>query len=147
MGQARDIGLFGSIESHVSPIGCFHQLFSSHPFLKEVRVGYAEFGGTGSVRWEVEYRKTKGSSIHKKLFKITELRVSGVDNGERTKIGDRLRVVCTEAKIIDGGRDGTVIVEITLADKPNQVRLDWGEHLSADVPGTPTRPPDTTTPR
>ena len=109
-------------------------------------MGYAEFGGTGSVKWEVEYRKTKGSSVHKNLLQITKLRGNGVDKGERTNIGDKLRVVCTEARVV-GEREGTVIVEITLADKRNQVRLDWGEHLSTEVPGAPTNPPDPTSPR
>jgi hypothetical protein len=106
-------------------------------------VGYAEFGGTGSVRWEVQYRKTKGSTLHKNLLPFHKLlSAHGVDAGARTSRGDKLYVICTDARVVGTG-EGTVTVEVSLADKKDQVALRWGTDVPTRGTDTPRAVPRT----
>jgi hypothetical protein len=94
-------------------------------------VGYAEFGGTGSLKWEVEYDNKHGSSVDKDP-PGNKLKGRGVDRDPDADVGTKAYVVCTEAKVVynSGGR---VTVEVTLEKKERQVEIKWGSDVTPDL--------------
>ena len=90
-------------------------------------MGYAEFGGTGSVQWQVKYRNV-GESRLEADKPSTTLRASGVDRDTGTTAEkDVIYLVCTDA-MVTSICDGTVKLQIRLAYKKDQITLSWGEH-------------------
>jgi hypothetical protein len=96
-------------------------------------VGYAEFGGTGSVEWEVGYKKGNGSSVgHDEPH--GQLRGQGTDKDSEAGEDEILTVVCTEAEVKEVV-NGKVTIHVRLAKKKKQVTLSWGTspHLSPET--------------
>ena len=86
-------------------------------------MGSGEFGGGGSVRWQVRYdapHEPNGGGSGKPL------RGHGKDKGTNTGIGKKLRVTCKDASIVFTA-SGTVVMDVTLQDDKNQVVLEWGD--------------------
>jgi hypothetical protein len=94
-------------------------------------MGYAEFGGGGSVKWEIEYDNKHGSSVDKDP-PANKLKGRGTDKDPDAAVGRKLYVQCTEAKVVST-TNGTVIVEITLSSKSRQVYVAWGSHVSPEL--------------
>jgi hypothetical protein len=94
-------------------------------------MGLGEYGGGGSVKWEVSYDNKNGSNVGQDP-PATKLRGHGKDENGGTAEGDKLYVICTNAvplKLVPG----TVIVEVTLAKKKDQVTLRWGGDITQDL--------------
>ena len=88
-------------------------------------MGSGEFGGGGSVKWLINNRVDDGPGGGPKQHK-------GKDKGPLTEVGKKLFVIFKDAQVHDGP-NGTVIVEVTLADDEQQVVLKWGEDVTADL--------------
>lgn len=101
-------------------------------------MGYAEFGGTGSVKWRVEYDDQNGSTAIKET-NSAKLRGRGRDkNGGTTpgtddRPGDILTVVCTDATVVSMG-SGSVTLHVQLKHKRDQVKLTWGNTHTTPLP-------------
>lgn len=93
-------------------------------------MGYGEFGGTGSVRWEVRYDDTKTPAAvddPKKKRKLRSVTDGDTDQDVSAGIGSSLFVVCSDADIIkQDAATGEVVVLVKLQKKDGQVRLYWG---------------------
>jgi hypothetical protein len=87
-------------------------------------MGDGNFGGGGSVRWlinnKVDDSPGGGPRTHR-----------GKDKGPQTEFGAKLFVIFKNAQVHDGP-NGAVIVEVTLADDPEQVVLKWGDDIAAN---------------
>ncbi|HKE87767.1 MAG TPA: hypothetical protein VKB50_28630 [Vicinamibacterales bacterium] len=92
-------------------------------------MGSGEFGGGGSVRWQVRYDAHEDvpdpGGPHKNQGK-------GKDNDPETSYGKKMRVVCKKGTVTQD-KDGKVIVEVTLENDRKQVVVTWGEDLNAAV--------------
>ena len=96
-------------------------------------MGYAEFGGTGSIRWEIGYANSNDSNLDKDDPPAAKMRGYGEDKDGGTSPGDILRIKCTDAKVLSDDGNGNVTVEVTLARKPRQVKLTWGKSVHESV--------------
>ena len=98
-------------------------------------MGSGEFGGGGSVRWQVRYdgpHEDNGGGSGKPL------RGHGKDKGAGTEIGKKLRVTCKDASVVFAG-SGTVVMDVVLQDDKDQVVLEWGdEHPDSVARSTTT---------
>jgi hypothetical protein len=86
-------------------------------------MGSGEFGGGGSVRWQVRYNdphEPNGGGSGKPL------RGHGKDKGADTEVGKKMRVTCKDAILVSAG-GGTVVVDVTLKIDTDQVILQWGD--------------------
>jgi hypothetical protein len=90
-------------------------------------MGSGEFGGGGSVRWQVRYETHEENPNGPGK----PLRGHGKDKGPLTEVGKKLIVTCQNARVLQapGSGLGTVIVEVTLADAQEQVVLKWGDEV------------------
>ena len=84
-------------------------------------MGSGEFGGGGSVRWQVRYDTHEDNPGGQGK----PLRGNGKDKGSLTEMGDKLLVTCTNARVLQTG-PGTVIVEVTLANNQRAGRPEVG---------------------
>jgi hypothetical protein len=62
-------------------------------------------------------------------------RGGGRDKGTGTEKGKVMYVRCTDARVVGAG-DGTLEIEVTLADKDDQVAIWWGDDRPAAWPTT-----------
>ena|SRR6185503_18643448 len=95
-------------------------------------MGYGEFGGTGSVKWEVRYDDTdnpaavddpkKRKKRDTKDGKFTDGDVSAGENSA-------MFVVCSDATVVED-RNGKVVLLIKLQKKDGQVKLFWGADVA-----------------
>jgi hypothetical protein len=92
----------------------------AHATTRRPEMGSGNFGGGGSVSWEVINSDGEpGGGGDKDKCK-------GKDKGASTSPGDKLYVTCTDAQVLQSG-PGSVVVEITLVkNKDKQVVLKWG---------------------
>src|SRR6188474_3479337 len=75
---------------------------------QEAHMGSGEFGGGGSVRWQVRYNdphEPNGGGSGKPL------RGHGKDKGADTEVGKKMRVTCKDAILVSAG-GGTVVVDV-----------------------------------
>ena len=92
-------------------------------------MGSGEFGGGGSVRWQVRYNdphEPNGGGSGKPL------RGHGKDKGADTEVGKKMRVTCKDAILVSAG-GGTVVVDVTLKFDSDQVILQWGDEYPDSV--------------
>ena len=87
-------------------------------------MGSGEFGGGGSVRWQVRYENHEDVPNDPPTGGHT-VRGKGKDKGAQTNSGDKMYVVCKGQLLQNTG--GVVIVEVTLANDKDQVVLTWGD--------------------
>jgi hypothetical protein len=86
-------------------------------------MGSGEFGGGGSVRWQVRYdepHEPNGGGPGKPL------RGHGKDKGADTEVGKKMRVTCRDAILVSSG-GGTFVLDVTLKIDSGQVILQWGD--------------------
>jgi hypothetical protein len=100
-------------------------------------MGYGEFGGGGSVRWQVLYDDPNDATQPGKNPTGRKRRGHGKDQGTDTEEGKKLFVRCTQARLI--GLTGTTIeLEVTLdKNKDDQVVIRWGNDPFSAWPTTP----------
>jgi len=92
-------------------------------------MGSGEFGGGGSVQWQVRYdgpHEDNGSGPGRPL------RGNGKDKGANTEVGKKMRVTCKDAILVSAG-GGTVVVDVTLKIDGDQVILQWGDEYPDSV--------------
>lgn len=99
-------------------------------------MGSGNFGGGGSVRWQVRYddphEGNPGGSGK-------PLRGHGRDRGPATEYGDKLYVICSDARVLQQD-PGTVVVEVTLANNADQAVLKWGNDVTQDLRDLSAKP-------
>jgi hypothetical protein len=88
-------------------------------------MGYGEFGGTGSVKWQVLYDDPHDATAPTKNPTGRKRRGHGRDDGPETEKGKILYVRCTNARLV-GMTGNTFELEVTLAKNDEQVVLRWG---------------------
>src|SRR5580765_5540257 len=90
-------------------------------------MGYGEFGGGGSLRWQMCYDNAKPGNIVAPPFK--QQKASGIDeDGEQ---GKKLIVVVNKGKIIEAGPD-RVTLEVVISQK-DDVQLFWAADILKSV--------------
>jgi hypothetical protein len=98
-------------------------------------MGSGNFGGGGSVRWQVRYDEPAEGNPG---GGGKPLRGHGRDRGSGTEPGTKLYVICSGAVVHQAS--GTVVVEVTLANDADQVVLKWGNDVTANPADLWTRP-------
>jgi hypothetical protein len=86
-------------------------------------MGSGEFGGGGSVHWQVRYN---GPHEDDESGFGKQLRGHGKDKGANTEAGKKMRVICKDATLVSS-EGGTIVVDVTLKIDRNQVILQWGD--------------------
>jgi hypothetical protein len=86
-------------------------------------MGSGEFGGGGSVHWQVRYN---GPHEDDESGSGKPLRGHGKDKGANTEAGKKMRVICKDATLVSSG-GGTIVVDVTLEIDRDQVILQWGD--------------------
>jgi hypothetical protein len=92
-------------------------------------MGSGNFGGGGSVRWRVRYA---GPHEDNQAGGGKPVRGHGKDRGSKTNIGDKMYVICTDARVLKQV-PGSVIVEVTLGNSDKQAVLKWGDDVTQDL--------------
>jgi hypothetical protein len=93
-------------------------------------MGSGEFGGGGSVVWQVRYEKNDKNPHAGGPGK--PVWGSGKDVDPKTEVGQKLWVFCKKARVmnIDPNPDN-VVVEVTLMEDDKQVKLTWGDDITS----------------
>lgn len=88
-------------------------------------MGYGEFGGTGSVTWQVLYDDPHDGNVPTHNPTGKQRRGRGRDKGDGTENGKIMYLRCTHARVVGAGGN-TLEIEVTLANKDDQVAVWWG---------------------
>jgi len=84
-------------------------------------MGSGEFGGGGSVVWEVHYDENENTNpTH------GNAKGHGKDKDPETSNGKKMYVVCKKGTVVKNEPD-EVIVEVTLEKDNKQVVVSWGK--------------------
>ncbi len=104
-------------------------------------MGYGEFGGGGSVQWQMIYDDPQEPGKVPGKNPVGKKRQAfGHDDAAGTNPGDKLYVVVTDGKLLQL-MPGVIVVEVTLKkDKDDQVVLRWGSDATAELKNLSTAP-------
>lgn len=96
-------------------------------------MGYGEVGGGGSIHWDIVHDDPNDTSKPPKATPPGKKRQAwGKDKDPGTAVGDRMYVVITGGRVLPSA-PGSLIVEVTIQKKEDQVRIVWGRDVSAEM--------------